>query len=89
MNDNGSETSEKVAGATDTATWPSELRQKVDEFEKDSKEKTEATKKVMTTMFESVRHSLFPDIAKNKTVTGGGITSGRGGRGGGRTNGRN
>jgi hypothetical protein len=70
----GSETSEKVAGATDTATWPSELRQKVDEFEEESKEKTEATKKVTTGTFESVRHSLFPE---NKTATGGGRTSGR------------
>jgi hypothetical protein len=77
--DDGSETSEKVA------TWRSELRQTVDEFGEESKEKTEVTKKVTTMMFESVRHSLFPD----RTATGGGRTSGRGGRGGGRTPGRN
>jgi hypothetical protein len=66
-------------------TWPSELQQTVDEVENESKEKTEATKKAPTGMFESVRHSLFPD----RTATGGGRTSGRGGRGGGRSNGRN
>jgi hypothetical protein len=81
----GSETSEKVAGATDTATFSIELRQTVDEFGEESREKTEVKKKVTTGMFESARHSLFPDI----TATGGGRTSGRGGRGGGRTNGRN
>jgi hypothetical protein len=77
-NDDGSE---KGAEATDTATGPSELRQTVDEFEKESQEKIEATKKAPTGMFESVCHSLFPDRAP----TGGGRTSGRGGRGGGRT----
>jgi hypothetical protein len=87
MEDDGSERSEKVAGTTDTATRLSELRQTVDEVEKESKEKTEATdtKKVATGMFKSVRHSLFPD----RTATGGGRTSGRDGRGGGRTTGRN
>jgi hypothetical protein len=76
-NDDGSETSEKGAEAKDTATGPSELRQTVDEFEKESKEKIEATKKVTTGIFESGR-VLFPNI----TATGGGRTSGRGGRGG-------
>jgi hypothetical protein len=38
----GRETSEKVAGATDTVTWSSALRQTVDEFEK---EKIEVTKR--------------------------------------------
>jgi hypothetical protein len=37
MKDDGIETSEKVAGATDTATWLSELRQQADESEKESK----------------------------------------------------
>jgi hypothetical protein len=35
MKDDGSEKSEKVAGATETATWLSELRKQADEFEKE------------------------------------------------------
>jgi hypothetical protein len=34
MKDDGSETSEKVAGATNTGTWLSELLKQADEFEK-------------------------------------------------------
>jgi hypothetical protein len=39
MKDAGSETSEKVVGATDTATGLSDLRKQADEFEKESKER--------------------------------------------------
>jgi hypothetical protein len=38
-NDDGSETNKKVAGATDTVTRPSELRQTVNEVENESKER--------------------------------------------------
>jgi hypothetical protein len=61
-NDDGSE---KGAEATDTATGPSELRQTVDEFEKESQEKNEATKKAPTGMLDSIR-VLFPSTDRRR-----------------------